>query len=486
MVAASTSARLRRTWPQRLLITFNCLLIVGCLTGAGGVGYFYYRFGNIPRIDLPEGVFGPVPGQDPDPGGAQNYLLVGSDTREGQDAESFGSAEQTGGPRADTMILVRVDPRAERAAMVSFPRDLWVTIYSAEGEDLGRNRINVAFDGGPAQLIMTIRENFNVPIDHYAQVNFAGFRDLVDAVGGVEMFLAGPVRDRDASGNNVAGLDIDQSGCVTLGGGQALAYVRSRHFQQLVDGQWQADPRGDIGRIERQQDFIRRAVRAALSEGLTNPTKLNQLLNVADRNIVIDSELDGRDVVNIGQRFQSLAPDTLNQRSLVVEDFRTSAGAAVLRLVDAPENEETFDIFRGIERGPEEVTPSSVQVRVLNGTGRPGEAGGARDGLGLAGFNVVGLGDGAFGTEVTTIRYASGQEARAALLAAHLVTPGANLVLDPDLTVDAVLTTGQDYEGVLAEPRPVEDVPPPPPAEEPPPPADEGEPEPEAEPAREC
>jgi polyisoprenyl-teichoic acid--peptidoglycan teichoic acid transferase len=474
--------RPRRTWPQRVLITFNCLLLAGCLGVLGSLGYFYNRLGSIPRVELRDGTLGEMPGNPPDPGGPQNYLLVGSDTREGQDPEAFGTEEQTGEARADTMILVRVDPRAERAAMVSFPRDLFVMIYSEDGEELGRNRINTAFEGGPDQLITTIRKNFDVPVHHYAQVNFTGFRDLVNAVGGVEMYLAGPVRDRDEDGRNVAGLDVRDSGCVTLGGDQALAYVRSRHFQQLVDERWQPDPRGDIGRIERQQDFIRRAVRAALSEGLTNPTKLNQLLNVADENLVVDSELDGRDVVTIGQRFRSLTPDTLDQRALVVEHFTTSAGAAVLRLVDASENEATFDIFRGIVREPEVVTPPAVQVRVLNGSGRPGEASATRDGLALAGFNVVGVGDDPVGTDVTTIRYGAGQEDKAQLVSRYLAAPSPRLQPDDTLTIDVVVTTGVDHEGVLDVPREPAGAPPPPPAEA----APAAEPEDGPEPEREC
>ena len=447
-----------RSWVQRLLITFNCLLIAGCIAAAAAGGYFYYRFENIPRLDLADGILGPIRGEseqeDEDPGGPQNVLLVGSDTREGQDSESFGTSSETGNPRADTMILVRIDPREEKAAMLSFPRDLWITRYSAAGEDLGKGRINTAFEGGPEQLIATIRRNFRLPIHHYAQVNFAGFRDVVNAVGGVELYLAGPVRDRDASGKNVAGLDVPQSGCVTLNGDQALAYVRSRHFEQFVDGRWVPDLSADLGRIQRQQDFIRRAVRAALSEGLTNPSKLTQLLDVADENIVVDDELAGRDVVNIGRRFRSLSPETLDQRTLVVEDFRTSAGASVLRLADDPENEATFDLFRGITRTPEAVSPSAVQVRVLNGTGRSGEASGARDALATAGFEVVGIGDGTYGNEVTTVRYAAGQVAKADLVARYLTARGARMVEDESLAVDVVLTTGADYEGVLTTPRP--------------------------------
>lgn len=483
----------RRTRPQQALIALNCILIVGCLVMVGGLGYFVRRVGNIPRIDIGGDVLGSRPGEDgsPDPGGPQNYLLVGSDTREGQD-EAFGTTAQTGDARADTMILVRIDPREERAAIVSFPRDLWVDIYDEDGNQLGEQRINTAFGGGEKQLISTISHNFDIPVHHYAQVNFAGFHDLVEAVGGVQIYLPGPVRDRDASGANLAGLDIPEGGCVTLDGAQALAYVRSRHFEQFVDGRWQADPYGDLGRIERQQDFIRRAVREALSRGLTNPVKINQLLGVAEDNIVVDRTLDGSDIVNIGRRFQTLTPDTLDQRSLVVVDRVTAAGAQVLDLADDPANEETFAIFRGEEpdepAGPEEVVPGSVQLRVLNGTGRTGEAATARDGLAAAGFGVQGVGDGTVGTPATLVRYGLGQRAKAELVARWLDAPGVELVEDDSLTVDVVVVTGSDFAGVLDEPG--EPATAPPSADEPAPaPEPEAEApaeEPAAEPELEC
>src|SRR3954468_2824664 len=96
--------RLRRTWPQRLLISFNILLIMGCLASATGIGYFYYRFGQLPRIDFHGHLT-----QDSPPGDPQNFLLVGSDTRAFVDnpdeAKSFGSSSKTGGQRSDTIIL---------------------------------------------------------------------------------------------------------------------------------------------------------------------------------------------------------------------------------------------------------------------------------------------------------------------------------------------------------------------------------------------
>src|SRR3954451_20451356 len=243
-MTAPAGARLRRTWAQRLLIAFNLALIVLCLSGAGGLGYFYYQFGKLPKIDLKQGTLA----QETPPGDPQNFLLVGSDSRafveEGSsDQTHFGDVTDTGGQRADTIILVRVDPRTRRAAMVSFPRDLWLPI----APDGHSQRINTAFEDGPEQLIETIKSNFNIPIHHYAQVDFKGFQGLVDAVGGVTIYLATPVRDR------VTGLNILDTGCVELHGDQSLAYVRSRHFHYFENGRWKPDPTGDLGRITRQQ-----------------------------------------------------------------------------------------------------------------------------------------------------------------------------------------------------------------------------------------
>jgi LCP family protein required for cell wall assembly len=455
-MSAVATPVLRRTWPQRLLITFNCLLIAGCLAAAGSIGYFYQRFGQLPRVDFAAGVLG-----EEAPGEPENYLLVGSDTRAftagDPDAEaSFGGAGAVAGQRADTIILIRVDPAAETAAMVSFPRDLWV---ETAGTDR-RGRINTAFEDGPEQLIRTITENFGIPVHHYLQVDFAGFKGLVDAVDGVEVYLPAPVRDRAADGSNPSGLDITDSGCISLSGDQALSYVRSRHFQELIDGTWRADPSGDIGRITRQQDFIRRAMREAISKDLLNPARVNELVDVAIDNVTVDRDLDAGDLVSLGKRFRSLTPESLQQFTLPVENGNVG-GASVLFLQEGSQAQDVLDVFRGAEpAAPEDVAPAAVTVRVLNGTGVRGQAAAARDGLAVAGFTVAGVGDGSSGTSVTTIRYGAGQEAKAALLRRFLVEPTANLVEDPALEgVDAVLLTGDTYAGVLAEPRPVEEAP---------------------------
>ena len=435
-------ARLRRTWPQRALISFNILLIMGCLASATGIGYFYYRFGQLPRIGLPS------LSEDAPPGEPQNFLLVGSDTRafveDAADAKSFGNSSKTGGQRSDTIILVRVDPKTHRAAMVSFPRDLWIPI----APDGHTQRINTAFEDGPDQLIKTIQLNWNVPIHHYIQVDFKSFQGLVDAVGGVQIYLPGAVRDR------VTGLNITDTGCVLFHGDQALAYVRSRHFQYQENGRWHSDPRGDLGRIERQQDFIRRALRKALSRGLTSPSKLNRLVNVGIDNVTVDKGLSARDIVNLGKQFKSLAPDTLAQFQLPVVNARRGAAAVVVvAQKDKQRVEEIMQVFRGEPPAPSApVDPSAVKVQVLNGSGRSGEATSASEALQVAGFQLGSPGDGRR-TSRTTILYGSGQLAKAQVVERYLAA-GADLQESPSLQgVDVRLITGSDYTGVLSEPR---------------------------------
>ena len=441
--------RLRRSWPQRLLITFNIVLIVLCIAGASGIGYFYYQFGQLPRINFIEGTLADDP-----PGEPQNFLLVGSDTRDFVDSDSesdsFGGAGSTGAPKSDTIILVRVDPESKRAAMVSFPRDLVVNI----APDGHRQRINTAFANGPEALIETIKLNFNVPIHHYAQVDFQGFQDLVNAIGGIELYVATPIRDRNT------GLNITDTGCVLFHGDQALSYVRSRHFQYQENGRWRDDPRGDLGRIERQQDFIRRAIRKALSRGLTNPSKLNRLVGVGIDNVAVDEGLSARDIVNLGKQFRSLSPETLAQYQIPVVNSRLGeASVVVIRDQDRARVEEIMDVFRGVQpASPVAVDPSAVKVRVLNGSGIAGQAGEAAAALQGLGFQLGAPGN-ASGTDRTTILYGPEQGGKAALLELYLAS-GAAIVEDSSIQgVDVVLITGSDFTGVLDAPRPPDSSP---------------------------
>ena len=173
--------------------------------------------------------------------------------------------------RSDTMMVLRVDPKTDEAILLSLPRDCGCRSPAAANQ-----RINTAIQiGGPAKLIDTIEADFGIPINHYVQVDFAGFQELVDALGGVQVYFATPVRDRSS------GLDIPEPGCITLDATQALGYVRSRHYQYYEDGRWRSDATSDLGRISRQQDFIMRALRRAVEKGVRNPVTLDSLVDAA-------------------------------------------------------------------------------------------------------------------------------------------------------------------------------------------------------------
>ena len=147
-------------------------------------------------------------------------------------------------------MVVHVDPDAKTSLLVSFPRDLIVDIPGH-----GEAQINSAFNDGPQKVIDTLKENFDIDINHYVEVNFTAFVGIVDAIGEIPVFFPAPARD------STPGSTSRPPGCVELDGQQALEYVRARHTRglQRETGEWEdASPRADLDRITRQQNFIRR------------------------------------------------------------------------------------------------------------------------------------------------------------------------------------------------------------------------------------
>ena len=244
-----------------------------------------------------------------------------------------------------------------------------------------------------------------------------------------------------------SGLDITQPGCVTLDGDQALAFARSRHLEfKDARGRWQDDPTGDLGRITRQQIFVRTALHKALSVGLvTNPKTFFELLSAATNSVTIDQTLDRGDLNELRLRFQELNPDAIETYSLPVTDHMTNGGAAVLLLQQA-EAQPILDVFRG--KDPGTVSENAVSVSVLNGTGVAGQARDVGQALNAVGFSVGPAGNAAAGP-TTVIKYAPGSEPAADLLARHLSTAAAE---QPDPTLDPnhlTLVTGTDFTTVM-------------------------------------
>ena len=384
--------------------------------------------------------------------GSMNILLLGSDSRafvedEG-DKGSFGDTRLVGGQRADVIIIARVEPKARRAILVSIPRDTLVRLPRYKGQVL----INQSFEEGPQGVINAIKSNFEIPIHHYTQIDFDGFRKMVDAIGGVRMYVPAPSRDRpNDPKNRGTGLDIKKAGCQVFDGDTALAWVRSRYFQYYEAGRWRSDPTSDIGRISRQQDFIRRLMNQAIEKGAFNPIKANRLADAAMANLTVDDTFNVKDALRMVQAFRPVGTQGVEMVALPTKasgvHLAVSSDAQPL-LARLRGEAEPAAVGEASGKGPK-VAPSDVRVRILNGTGTPGQAGDSAADLGAVGFGTAGLGDAdGFGYSRTEIRYASGAQPKAALLARYLGGAG-KLVADSTIRgADIVLVTGTDWKGV--------------------------------------
>ncbi|HEX7167665.1 MAG TPA: LCP family protein [Acidimicrobiales bacterium] len=438
-----------RVWPRRLLIAANVIVALLVVATASGYAYFRIQFGRIPTIDGLKDVL--AGGGDDVPGEPMNVLLVGSDTRatiDPAERRSFGSQKQVGGQRADTIIVLRIEPATKRAAMLSVPRDLYVKIAGTTRS----SRINDAFQAGPDRLIETVSDTFAIPIHHYVQVDFNGFRSIVGALGGVEIYSPSRAKDR------VSGLNIPNPGCVELNGDQALAFVRSRNYEYFENGKWRTDPTGDLGRIERQQDFIRRVLKQAngKAKGL-DVVAVNKLVNAGIRNVKIDEHFSSKDIAALARRFRSLDPNAVQMFTLPTLPASVG-GASVLRLKQ-PDATAVVDTFLarnqpaaapGAKPKVPAIPPSSIRVRVLNGSGAEGQAREVSKDLGEVGFSIAGIGQAdSYRYTATVIRFAPGQRDKAVVVQSK-VQGASELKEDPTLrAVDVVLTTGGSFGGVV-------------------------------------
>lgn len=264
--------------------------------------------GQISRID----VFGKLTDRPEKTSRALNYLVVGSDSREGLSKEEIralrvGSTAVAAGGRSDTMFLIHISKSRDAAFIVSLPRDTLVQVPAHKSQDGTTDiserpgKLNAAFAfGGAPLLIQTIETKTNLKIDHYVEVNFAGFTRVVDALGGIEVCTSVDIDDPKSH-------LVLSAGTHTLGGIEALKYVRTRDY----------DGRGDIGRMERQQKFVSSVLRKATSSGvLLNPIKLANFYNATISTVKMDSGVSKNDLLTLAKQMRNLSSG--NVRTLTV------------------------------------------------------------------------------------------------------------------------------------------------------------------------
>jgi len=247
---------------------------------------------------------------------AMNYLLVGSDTREGLSkvelkALRVGSVATAAGKRSDTMLLVHISKARDKAVMISIPRDTFALIpehTSKTGKLIPAvySKINSSFNwGGAPLLIQTIEEMTELKIDHYIEINFAGFARIVDSIGGVEICTKKNINDPKSH-------LVLEAGVHTLNGIESLKYVRTREF----------DGMGDLGRMQRQQAFMSAVLRKATSAGvLLNPVTMASFINSALSAVTTDSELKNSDLIALAKQMKSLSTSSVRTLTVPLSDL---------------------------------------------------------------------------------------------------------------------------------------------------------------------
>lgn len=429
--------------PRAFVQRFLMALLVTSVFTASGVGGAYW----LANDKLDETKRADVDLAEEERGEPANYLIIGSDTRsfvdDALDAEHFGSAEEQGGQRSDTIMIAHIDPDTETGLLVSFPRDLWVDIPG-----LGSSKINAAFNEGPQRVVDTIQQNFGVDIHHYVEINFDGFREIVDAIGDVPIHFPTPARD------TYTGLLVEEAGCRELNGGEALAYARSRYYEyQDADGDWHEDPTADLGRIRRQQYFIRSLVGTAIKAGVRNFTKANDILNKVTDQIQLDPDLGMSDVLALVRTFREVDPAVVEMVTIPTRSDNID-GQSVEVMVDdqaAPIFERLKSFGSSSDTTLPDVAPADVKVGVRNGSGVSGQAKAAFDALEALGFAVVGPPSNADQNDyaLTEVRYGPGKEAEAGTVLANLNGAGQLVKLDEAPSgADVVVVLGRDFESV--------------------------------------
>ena len=391
---AASPRRRRHTTTQRVVLAINIVVVLACVVGAIGLLYGKTQLdGRLQTakvtIDTAEDTTvatttadtaGPTsstivlpsfPAPDPE---AQNFLIAGSDSNPCVDPNSpwAGAADparESIGSRSDTIMVIRVDPVTSAAAILSFPRDLWVHIPTK-----GNNRINAAYVKDDYSILaQTLYENFGVVVDHYIQVDFCAFKRIVEAVDGVAVPFETPVVDRSV------GLDVAPAAgeglpyCHVFTGDEALAYVRSRHLKWIDEkGKSHEDRASDFGRIARQQDFLRRVLQRALDKGMFDPAVARALIESLQNDIVTESGFTIDDMLMFAGVMHDIPPDSI--RTYQVDSTSANIGGSSVRVpaIKGSNMKAILAIFQGtapLWLAPEQVLDTSTTVAGDTGSG---------------------------------------------------------------------------------------------------------------------
>ena len=423
--------------------------------------------------------------------GDENYLIVGTDSRAGNNSKlGGGDTTEIEGIRSDTVLLVHIPADRSRVVAVSWPRDLQVDRpdcdqWNPETGDYGDPlyaetdvKLNSVYAfGGPSCLVKTIQDISGLHINHFIAMDFIGFEKVVQAVGGVKVCSTVPLYDYEL------GYILPEAGTKTLNGRKALNYVRARNVS--VEGN------GDYGRIKRQQKFMASLLRSMLSSDvIQNPAKLDKIVNTFIRYSTVDN-INTQSLIELAESMQDL--DAGRVTFVTIPTTGTSEDGQNNELPDTEAVDALFDAIIYDQPLPQEkprenrdgggsgsqagnggtgdapqagdddgssntqaadgsrVTATApyaenMIVRVLNGSGEPGLASTVSDQLNAYGIYVPGIADASVPRSDTVVRYGAGEQATAAAVAKMF--PGAKIQEDSTVRVGVEVIIGSDFGGV--------------------------------------
>jgi LCP family protein required for cell wall assembly len=293
---------------KKTVVALCCAIVLVAALVGGTYGYLWYRYNQISKVHINDEVAAQS-------GGPFTLLVIGSDSRVGESAagaQAFGSSSVVTGQRSDVVQLWRVTPSTKQIQVMSIPRDTVVSMLPPDTQQYGTfNRINSAYNTGPNQLVKTITANFGIPINHVVQVDFSGFQDAVNALGGIYLNFPYPAKDA------YSGLDVTTPGCQLLNGSQALAVARARHYEYYTNGYWHTDGTSDFGRIQRQDVFLRSLITSAKSK--VSPLTVNAFIGSIHEGVTIDDSFGFNQLIGLALTYHSFDPANLAGQTLPTE-----------------------------------------------------------------------------------------------------------------------------------------------------------------------
>jgi LCP family protein required for cell wall assembly len=379
-------ARLKRRWPRRTLIMANGAVFLCLAAMASAYGYVRNEIGSVvtdPGRDLtPYGYYaggsGPAPqARTSDADGLQpeNILLIGNETRQGltlQQQQQFGSSLTYSGTLADIMMVLHLDPANSTASILSIPRDLFSPMPA--GSPVGSyQKMDAALnDGaeGPDNLVKAIQEDLGIPINHFVELNFNGFINSVNALGGINVDFPDSVYDADSL------LYIATPGCNHLNGFYALTLVRARHLQYDPPGDteprqyWPYDPESDLARIGRTHTFIKIVADTAKAKGKTNPLTAASFLSAVLKQMTVDGGLKNQ-LLSLVLHYRNINVATMPETTLSVTDvndyYYGGYGMGDVLFPVQPADDNVIKAWDSAAL-PKPVVPKSVSVVSITGS----------------------------------------------------------------------------------------------------------------------